>query len=74
MTRLTPVEAEVQRLQGRVIGPTINENPVWKMSLNELMDLSLTFTARVKSDDRSRVWYERQLEKINREIKRRNRL
>lgn len=67
---LTPVEAEVQRIQGRTIGPTVDEEPVRQMSDADLRDLLFRLTHEGEGS-RRKAWFERQAEKVRRELKRR---
>ena len=67
---LTPVEAEVQRIQGRTIGPTVEERPVRQMGDSELRDL-LFRLIRDGEGSRRKNWYRRQAEKVRKELSRR---
>jgi hypothetical protein len=77
--KLTPTEAAAARLEGLEIGPTVDDQPVRRMTGQELSAILLKLTQDAddeqrKGNERQAVWCGKQAAKIRREIERRSRL
>ena len=67
---LTEPEAAVQAKQGVDIGPTVNEQPLRRMTAPQLREL-LFELVRDGEGSRQQMWYRRQRKKVRDELRRR---
>jgi hypothetical protein len=77
--KLTPTEAAAAKLEGLEIGPTVDGQPVRRMTDKELSAIAIKLTQDAddeqrKGNERQAVWCGKQAAKVRREIEHRSRL